>query len=132
MTKQKITFGMLHPVTGALAKEGRPYDDQRIKSAYTSEHGNTVFEWPYLDIIKGIVPGEDDGYDEFQEEQAELGRDTDTWPEVESDFREFVPVAFIKETAKALGVGTKYLTSQKIMRVEPKDEYGKGYDLKEL
>ncbi|MCZ7860777.1 hypothetical protein O9X98_05105 [Agrobacterium salinitolerans] len=54
------------------------------------------------------------------------------WPELESDFSEFVPVAFIREKKRVLGIGETYIASQKIMLVKPKDPEGNDYDLVEI
>jgi hypothetical protein len=145
----------MHPKTGKLARELRAYDDQRVIRIYHNEDNNApdtddayddelegndeednraVFDWYdlgcILDIIAGIVPPDDDGYDEFRFSTEE--RSGKTWPELESDFTGFVPVAFIRETKKVLGIGDTYIASQKIMLVKPKDASGTEYDLVEI
>lgn len=159
-TAKELAFGLMHPKTGKLARELRAYDDQRVVRIYHNEesgsHGDArdvddeeyddidesaeeddraVFDYPDLYTVLGIIRGigflEDAEYEEFRWFQ-EGDREGMHWPELESDFSEFVPVAFIREKKRVLGIGETYIASQKIMLVKPKDPEGNDYDLVEI
>lgn len=131
MTIEKISFGLMHPGTGELALQGSAYDDQRVVSVYrSSDHENRhdVFKYYSLtklqDIIDGVVPLDEDDYRDFLHERDYDGN----WPEVESDFTGFVPVAFVERYEKALGLGTPYMVSQEIKSIKINAEVEQGYE----
>jgi hypothetical protein len=133
MDTETISFGLLHPTTRHLARCINTDEEvaifhrlnpERTQTTYASQKEeindrDCIFEWENLEDLLHFIKTHE--WDQWNDE-----------PDIDDDFSDFVPVAFIRGMRRIGGAGDLVDVGMKVRLVTLNDELGKSYDLLEI